>query len=107
MGIKLIAVLSKIDIIDKNGAAMKVSSTEFQQNVGRYQDAALQAPVVITKHDRPHTVLVSAALFEVFTKGRVARTVEELDQDTLQAIAEASVPAEHAALDALLKDWSP
>jgi len=41
---------------------MRVTSTDFQQNVGRYQDAAQQAPVIITKHDRPHTVLMSAAL---------------------------------------------
>ena len=86
---------------------MKVSSTEFQQNVGRYQDAALQAPVVITKHDRPHTVLMSAAMFEVLVKGRVARKVEDLDDDTLKAIAGASVPATHAALDRLIKDWKP
>jgi hypothetical protein len=26
---------------------MQVTSTEFQQNVGRYQDAAQQAPVII------------------------------------------------------------
>jgi len=86
---------------------MKISSTEFQQNIGRYQDAALQAPVVITKHDRPHTVLMSAALFEVLTKGRVARTVEDLDDDTLKAIATASVSSEHAGLDVLLTDWTP
>lgn len=75
---------------------MKVTSTEFQQNVGRYQDAAMQAPVVITKHDRPHTVLMSAALFEVVMKGRVARKVEDLDDDTLRAIAGASVSATDA-----------
>lgn len=86
---------------------MKVSSTEFQQNIGRYQDAALQAPVVVTKHNRPHTVLVSAALFEVLTKGRVARLVEDLDEETVKAIASASVPAEHAHLESLLKDWTP
>ncbi len=86
---------------------MKVSSTEFQQNIGRYQDAALQSPVVVTKHNRPHTVLMSAALFEVLTKGRVARPVEDLDDDTLKAIAAASVPVEHAALDSLLEDWTP
>ncbi|MBW4093150.1 MAG: type II toxin-antitoxin system Phd/YefM family antitoxin [Proteobacteria bacterium] len=86
---------------------MKVTSTEFQQNVGRYQDAALQAPVVITKHDRPHTVLMSAALFEVVMKGRVARPVEDLDDDTLRAIAGAAVPATHARLDELIKDWMP
>ena len=86
---------------------MKVSSTEFQQNVGRYQDAALSAPVVITKHDRPHTVLMSAAMFEVLTKGRVARLVEDLDDDTLRAIANASVPATYAGLDRLIEDWKP
>lgn len=86
---------------------MRVSSTEFQQNVGRYQDAAMQAPVVITKHNRPHMVLMSAALFEVFTKGRIARPVEELDEDTLRAIEGAAVPEEYAHLDRLLKDWSP
>lgn len=83
---------------------MKVTSTDFQQNVGRYQDAAMQTPVVITKHNRPHTVLLSAALFEVLTRGRVARQVEDLDDDTLKAIANASVPATHAELDHLIKD---
>ncbi len=86
---------------------MKVTSTEFQQNVGRYQDAALQSPVVITKHDRPHTVLMSAALFEVVMKGRVARMVEDLDDDTIKAIANASVPASYAALDKIIEDWTP
>lgn len=86
---------------------MKVTSTEFQQNIGRYQDAALQAPVAITKNGRPHTVLVSAALFEIIVKGRIARLVEDLDDETVKAIAESSVPAEYAALDELLKDWTP
>jgi prevent-host-death family protein len=86
---------------------MKVTSTEFQQNVGRYQDVAMQGPVVITKHDRPHTVLMSAALFEVFVKGRVARPVEELDDDTLKAIARSSVSATYADLDKIVEDWTP
>jgi len=86
---------------------MKVTSTEFQQNVGRYQDAALQAPVAITKNGRPHTVLMSAAFFEMVVKGRVARAVEDLDDDTLKAIANSSVPVEYAALDDIIKDWTP
>jgi prevent-host-death family protein len=86
---------------------MKVTSTEFQQNVGRYQDAALHNPVAITKNGRPHTVLMSAATFEVLVKGRVARLVEELDDDTLKAIANSSVAAEYAALDNVIKDWTP
>ena len=77
---------------------MKVTSSDFQQNVGRYQDAALQAPVAITKNGRPHTVLMSAALFEVLVRGRIARPVEDLDDDTLKAIANSAVPPEFAAL---------
>ena len=85
---------------------MKVTSTEFQQNVGRYQDAALQEPVIITKHNRPHTVLMSAALFEVFAKGRIARRIEDLDDDTLKAITNAPVTLT-PDLDHLLADWKP
>jgi PHD/YefM family antitoxin component YafN of YafNO toxin-antitoxin module len=86
---------------------MKVTSTEFQQNVGRYQDAALQSPVAITKNGRTHTVLMSASFFEMVMKGRVARSVEELDDDTLKAIANSAVSGEHALLDNLVKDWNP
>jgi prevent-host-death family protein len=86
---------------------MEVTSTEFQQNVGRYQDAALQAPVAITKNGRPHTVLMSAAFFELVMKGRVARRVEDLDDDTLKAIAASSVGPGYAELDGLIKDWTP
>ena len=71
---------------------MQVTATEFQQNIGRYQDAARGEPVIVTKHNRPYTVLMSAALFEVLTRDRVARPIEELDPDTLAAIGRASVP---------------
>ncbi|WP_105420739.1 type II toxin-antitoxin system prevent-host-death family antitoxin [Neorhizobium sp. T25_27] len=84
---------------------MKITSTEFQQNVGRYQDAAQRSPVAITKNGRTHTVLVSAEFFDLAIKGRIARTVEDLDEDTLKAIANSSVSADHADLDDLLKDW--
>ena len=86
---------------------MKVTSTAFQQNVGRYQDAAQQSPVAITKNGRVHTVLMSATLDELVTKGRVARAVEDLDDDTLRAIAGSAVPPEFAHLDDIIKDWTP
>jgi prevent-host-death family protein len=82
---------------------MKVSSTEFQQNVGRYQDVAMKEPVTITKNGRNHTVLVSADFFETVLKGRAARRVEDLDEATIKAIAEAEVPPGHAHLDDELK----
>jgi prevent-host-death family protein len=80
---------------------MKITSTEFQQNVGRYQDAALAEPVIITRNGHPKTVLISAAAFETLTKGRVARRMEDLDDETLRAIASAEVPAQFAYLDKL------
>jgi prevent-host-death family protein len=86
---------------------MKVTSSEFQQNIGLYQEVALHDPVGITKNGRPHTVLMSAAFFEIILKGRVARPIEELDDDTLNAIANSSVSPEYAALDEILKDWTP
>ena len=86
---------------------MRVTSTEFQQNVGRYQDAALQSPVAITKNGRDHTVLISAALFEIVTKGRIARKVEDLDDETIKAIARSEVSSQNGHLDNLLKDWTP
>ena len=85
----------------------KVSSTEFQQNVGRYQDMAQRTPVAITKNGREHTILMSAALFEVITKGRIARKIEDADDETLDEISRAKVAPEHAHLDRLLKDWTP
>ncbi len=86
---------------------MKVTSTEFQQNVGRYQDAAQQTPVAITKNGRTHSVLMSAFQYELITKGRVARKVEDLDDETIKAIASAEVPAEYAHLDKELDNPTP
>jgi len=86
---------------------MKVTSTEFQQNVGRYQDAAQRAPVAITKNGRTHTVLMSAAFFEMVLKGRVARKIEDLDDATLKAIGASAVSSEFAELDRLIEDWKP
>ena len=88
-------------------AIPKVSSTEFQQNVGRYQDLAQRTPVAITKNGRDHTIMMSAALFEVITKGRIARRIEDADDETLDEIARARVAPEFAHLDDLLKDWTP
>lgn len=78
---------------------MKVSSTEFQQNVGCYLDVAMREPVIITKSGRNHTLLVSANLFETILKGRAAHRIEDLDEVTIKAIAEADLPARYARVD--------
>jgi hypothetical protein len=84
---------------------MQVISKELEQNVVRYLDAALRAPVAITKNGCPHAVLMSAVLFEIITKGRIVRSVEDLDDDMLRVMAAGSVEIEHTALDELITDW--
>lgn len=81
---------------------MKVTSTEFKNAIGRFQDAAMSQPVEITKNGRTHTVLISADYFELLTHGRIVRRIEDIDPETLRAISAAEVPAEYAHLDAEL-----
>lgn len=71
---------------------MKVSSTEFQQNVGLYQKTALTQPVIITSYGRSQTVLISAAVFEVLSRGRIAERMEDLDDAELKDLAAAEAP---------------
>jgi prevent-host-death family protein len=86
---------------------MKVSSAEFQQNFDLYQDAAQADPVEITKDGQVRAVLMSATHFELVTKGRLARAVEDLDEETVAAIATSSVSPEFDSLDGLLEGWEP
>ena len=55
-----------------------------------------------------------AGVMDAATAGKITgrhlrrrRAVEDLDDDTLKAIASSEVPAEYAALDDLVKDWKP
>jgi PHD/YefM family antitoxin component YafN of YafNO toxin-antitoxin module len=67
--------------------------------VRRYLDAALTGPVIITRNGRDRNVLISAAAFETLVRGRVARRMEDLDDETLKTIAAAEVPPHFASLD--------
>jgi hypothetical protein len=57
--------------------------------------------IVIMKHNRPDNTVPSAAMFDLLTKGKVSRAIEELDNETLRALSEAEVPAQFAQLDAI------
>lgn len=83
---------------------MKVTSTEFQQNIRRYLDLALREPITITKHGRDHAVLLSADFLKIVLADRLARRVEDLDDGTINTIAEAEVPREQPHLDTLTND---
>jgi prevent-host-death family protein len=45
-------------------ARTRVSAAEFQNNFGRYADAAREAPVVVTRYGREELVVLSVAEYD-------------------------------------------
>lgn len=48
----------------------RVTATEFKNNIGAFSDAAMQAPVIITSHQRDRLVLLSAEEYHRLTKDK-------------------------------------
>ena len=86
---------------------MKVSTADFIKNYGTLADKALTEPVTITKNGRDRLVMLSAEEYARLKRRdrRVVR-LEDFTTSEMAAIAQSEVPAEHADLDAELKDWT-
>jgi len=73
---------------------MRVTSVELHQKLGLVIDKARVEPVVVTKHDRDHVVIVSAERFaEMETALRRARLTGSLTAEERKAAAAAKVPS--------------
>jgi PHD/YefM family antitoxin component YafN of YafNO toxin-antitoxin module len=87
---------------------IRVPSTEFAKNFGKYREVALRTPVAVTSHDRVTGYFVSADEYEAYIqlKNRLPKTfaVEDLSEDTIRAIAAAKMAPRHDSLNALLDD---
>ncbi len=84
---------------------VEVTSKEFQNAVGRYQDKAARAPVIITRYGRPHSVLLSAKEYaRLKTNERRALPVEDLSDEQLAEILNAKAPAQASDFDHELSD---
>jgi len=82
----------------------KVTSTQFIRTPGVYQDQAQREPVVVMKHNREHTVLLSAQEYHrLKRRDRQVFRVGELSEADVAAIAAVEAPAEAAAFDHELK----
>jgi len=87
---------------------IRVSSTEFGKEVGRYQDAALSQPVIVTRNGRDRTVMISAEEYARLTRrDRQVFGAGELPEDAVEAIRNAKMDPRHDHLDELIKDWAP
>jgi prevent-host-death family protein len=74
-------------------ADMRVTSVELHQKLGRMIDKARVEPVVVTKHDRDHVVIVSAERFAQMEDAmRRARLTGSLTVEERAAASAAKVP---------------
>jgi prevent-host-death family protein len=87
---------------------IRISSTEFGKEVGRYQDAALSQPVIVTRNGRDRTVMISAEEYaRLKRRDRQVFGVGELPEETIEAIRNVKMDSRHNHLDDLIKDWKP
>ena len=89
-------------------AMIRVSATEFSKEVGRYQDAALTQPVIVTRNGRDRTVMISAEEYaRLKRRDREVFGAGELPESTVEAIRNVKMDPRHNHLDDLIKDWTP
>jgi prevent-host-death family protein len=79
---------------------VKVSSADFQKNIGRYQDLALTQPVTVTRNGRERTVLISAEEYQrLKRRDRRVMGLEDFTDEDIAAIERAAIPEEAARFD--------
>lgn len=83
---------------------VRVSSAEFQKNVGRYQDTALTQAVTITRNGRDRTVLISCEEYQrLKRRDRRVMALGDFTPEDIAAIEGAEPPNEAARYDRELK----
>ena len=79
---------------------IKVTSAEFQRNIGRYQDLALTQPIAVTRNGRDRTVMISTEEYQrLKRRDRQVLRLEDFTDEMLDAIAKAEPPEEAARYD--------
>jgi prevent-host-death family protein len=79
---------------------VRVSASEFGQEVGRYQDLALTQPVIVTRNGRDRTVMISVEEYRrLKRRDRRVLGIEDFTEEQIEAIRRAEPPPESAAFD--------
>lgn len=72
---------------------IKVSSAEFQRNIGRYQDLALTQPVAVTRNGRERTVMISTEEYHrLKRRDREVLGLDDFTDDDIKAIEQSRAP---------------
>ena len=87
---------------------IRISATELNKQVGRYQDAALTQPVVVTRNGRDRTVMISAEEYRrLKRRDRQVFATIDTPEEVIEAVKNSKMDPRHNHLDGLLKDWTP
>ncbi len=85
-----------------------VAATEFSKNFGRYRELVQREPVAVTSHERVTGYFVSNTEYEDYVRVKSlmpkAYAIEELSEETIQAIAASKMDAKHNHLNNLLDE---
>ena len=74
---------------------MRVTSVELLENLGQTIDLARNEPVIVTKHDREHVVIISVEHYAYLQQiGRRARLTGSLSPEERALALAADVPSE-------------
>jgi prevent-host-death family protein len=83
---------------------IRVSSTEFGKEVGRYQDAALSQPVIVTRNGRDRTVMISADEYNRLKKrAREVLRIEDFSEADIEAVRRTEPSKESEAFNVELR----
>ena len=87
---------------------ISISATEFAKNFGRYRELVQREPVAVTSHERVTGYFVSCSEYEEYMRLKSmlpkAYAVQELSEETIQAIAASKMDNRHNHLNNLLDE---
>lgn len=84
---------------------LEVSAKEVAGKLGFYTDEAMLRPVGIQKHGVTRVVMLSLREYERLKRwDREVIRVEDLDEETIEALKNVEIPAESVALNYLMDD---
>jgi len=79
---------------------LKVTSQEFQRNLGKYQEQAHQEALTITRHKRDYLVVMNVKEYEQLRKNaRISMSTLDLTDEDIRLIEESKVSPNHNHLN--------
>ena len=84
---------------------LEVSAKEVASRFGYYTDEAMLRPIGVQRHGTTRIVMISAQEYQrLLRRDRQVLLTKDLDDDTLDAILTAEIPAEAERLNRLMDD---